>query len=66
VLENVSYEKIGADQSGSGSGDWLVLCDHATNIVPADVAGGDLGLPPADMNRHIAWDLGARGVSLGD
>jgi len=28
------------------------------------VAGGDLGLPPEDMARHIAWDVGARGVTL--
>ena len=32
----------------------LLLCDHATNAVPAEVAGGDLGLPPAEMARHIA------------
>lgn len=32
--------------------------------MPADVAGGDLGLPAEDMDRHIAWDPGARGVSL--
>ena len=37
----------------------LLFCDHATNRVPADVAGGDLGLPDADMQRHIAFDVGA-------
>lgn len=42
---------------------WLVTCDHASNTVPAEVAGGDLGLAPADMERHIAYDLGAAGVS---
>ncbi len=42
---------------------WLVLCDHASNRVPPDVAGGDLGLPAEDMARHIAWDVGARGVA---
>ena len=41
----------------------LLLCDHATNIVPEDVAGGDLGLPPQEMARHIAWDIGAAGVT---
>ena len=25
--------------------DWVVICDHATNIVPDFVANGDLGLP---------------------
>jgi predicted N-formylglutamate amidohydrolase len=41
----------------------LLLCDHATNIVPEEVAGGDLGLPPQEMARHIAWDIGAAGVT---
>jgi len=45
-------------------GRWLVTCDHASNRVPPDVAGGDLGIAPADMARHIAWDVGARGVAL--
>lgn len=40
----------------------LILCDHASNAVPASVNGGTLGLPDADMNRHIAYDVGARGV----
>jgi predicted N-formylglutamate amidohydrolase len=36
---------------------WLVLCDHASNHVPAEYRG--LGLPPFELTRHIAWDLGA-------
>jgi predicted N-formylglutamate amidohydrolase len=44
-------------------GRWLVTCDHATNTVPPDIGGGDLGLPRADMERHIAYDLGAYGVA---
>lgn len=40
----------------------LLLCDHASNAVPPGIA---LGLPGADMARHIAWDVGARGVTLG-
>lgn len=50
----------GADRRGR----WVVTCDHASNHVPPEVAGGDLGLPPEDMNRHIAYDVGAAGVSL--
>jgi predicted N-formylglutamate amidohydrolase len=42
---------------------WLITCDHATNQVPDCVNGGDLGLPPADMERHIAYDIGAAGVT---
>ncbi|SIS86764.1 N-formylglutamate amidohydrolase [Phaeovulum vinaykumarii] len=44
-------------------GRWLVTCDHATNRVPDWVNGGDLGLPAADMARHIAFDPGALGVA---
>ena len=42
---------------------WLLTCDHASNIVPSSVNGGDLGLPAADMARHIAYDVGAEGLS---
>lgn len=49
----------GADRRGR----WVVTCDHASNHVPPEVAGGNLGLPPEDMNRHIAYDVGAAGVA---
>ncbi|MGR3491000.1 MAG: N-formylglutamate amidohydrolase [Shimia sp.] len=39
---------------------WLVTCDHATNRQPDGI---DLGLPEADMQRHIAYDIGALGVA---
>ncbi len=35
----------------------ILLCDQARNAVPTEI--GDLGLPPGDMDRHIAWDVGA-------
>lgn len=54
-----AVEVIGADRDGR----WVVTCDHASNRVPDDVAGGDLGLPAADMARHIAYDVGAAGVA---
>jgi predicted N-formylglutamate amidohydrolase len=41
---------------------WLVTCDHATNRVP-DCLGGSLGIAPADMARHIAYDVGAAGLT---
>lgn len=46
----------------SRSSRWLITCDHANNTVPPDL-GGTLGLPPADMARHIAYDIGAAGVA---
>lgn len=42
---------------------WLVTCDHASNRVPPQVAGGDLGIAAEDMARHIAWDVGAAGLA---
>lgn len=42
---------------------WLVTCDHARNTVPDWVNGGDLGISPEDMARHIAYDVGALGLS---
>lgn len=45
----------------AGAGNFVVLCDHASNTVPAEL--GDLGLGAADLQRHIAWDIGAAGVT---
>ena len=42
---------------------WLLTCDHACNAVPGWVNGGTLGLPDADMGRHIASDVGAAGLT---
>jgi predicted N-formylglutamate amidohydrolase len=55
-----AFQILGADRPGA----WLVTCDHATNRVPDWVNGGDLGISEADMARHIAYDIGARGLSI--
>lgn len=55
-----AFRITGADRPGP----WIVTVDHASNRVPPDVSGGDLGLPAADMDRHIAWDVGALGTAL--
>ncbi len=54
-----AHEIIGADRPSR----WLITCDHASNFVPPEVNGGDLGLPARDMERHIAHDIGAAGVT---
>lgn len=56
--EAAAFQTYGGDRAGR----WLVTCDHATNRVP-DSLGGDLGISPEDMARHIAFDIGARGVA---
>lgn len=55
-----AFEIIGEDRAGR----WLVTCDHASNMVPAWIGGGDLGIAAADMGRHIAWDVGAAGLAV--
>jgi predicted N-formylglutamate amidohydrolase len=40
-----------------GRGPFVLVCDHASNWVPPALQG--LGLPPAELDRHIAWDPGA-------
>lgn len=58
-MRDHAYEIIGENRPAR----WLITCDHATNRVPGWVAGGDLGIAPADMARHIAYDVGAAGLT---
>jgi predicted N-formylglutamate amidohydrolase len=44
-----------------GSGRFVLFCDHASNYIPPELH--DLGLPPSELARHIAWDIGAAGVT---
>lgn len=46
-----------------GGSDFVLICEHAGRRVPR--ALGDMGLPQHEFDRHIAWDIGARSVSLG-
>ena len=39
----------------------LFLCDHASNGVPHEL--GTLGLTPSDFAAHIAYDIGAAGLT---
>ncbi len=41
----------------------LVVCDHADSRLPPEY--GDLGLPAAEFQRHIAYDPGAAAVARG-
>jgi len=44
-----------------GSSRIVLCCDHASNAIPTEL--NDLGLSPSDLTRHIAWDIGAAGVT---
>lgn len=47
----------------AGGSPFLLVCDHAGRRVPACL--GDLGVSAADWERHIAWDIGAAGLTAG-
>ena len=47
----------------SGRGPVVLVCDHASNAIPATYA--TLGLDASHLARHIAWDPGALPVALG-
>ncbi|WP_119391196.1 N-formylglutamate amidohydrolase [Taklimakanibacter lacteus] len=39
----------------------VIVCDHASNALPGEV--GCLGVAEGDMQRHIAWDIGAAPIA---
>ena len=47
--------------NASGAAPVVFLCDHASNRVPRALDG--LGLAPAELERHIAWDIGAAALT---
>jgi predicted N-formylglutamate amidohydrolase len=50
-----------AVENADGAGRHVVVCEHASNEIPARLQA--LGLSVADLGRHIAWDPGALGVA---
>ena len=47
---------------GAPNAPFLLLCDHATNLLPPEF--GTLGLAANDLDRHTAYDIGALAVAL--
>jgi predicted N-formylglutamate amidohydrolase len=45
----------------AGAAPLLLVCDHAGRRIPAWL--GDLGLPAQELERHIAFDIGAADVT---
>lgn len=41
--------------------DLVITVDHAGNFVPPELE--NLGLPQAELSRHIGWDIGAAGLA---
>ena len=48
------------DYRANGASPFLLVCDHAGRRIPRSLH--NLGLAPADLARHIAWDIGIAGV----
>ena len=44
-----------------GRSNMVIVVDHAGPRIPRSL--GDLGLPPEELRRHIAWDIGALAVA---
>jgi len=47
--------------AGRHSSPFLITCDHAGRRLPRALA--DLGVSASELERHIAWDIGAAGVT---
>lgn len=45
----------------TGASPFLFTADHAGRYLPRSL--GDLGVPPSELSRHIAWDIGIAEVS---
>lgn len=49
------------DAGRQGKSNFVIVVDHAGNRIPRRLR--DLGLPPSELQRHIAWDIGALAVA---
>src|ERR1700694_4012747 len=68
MSETNDYKLLGKDDpppfielERGGRSNFVILVDHASRRIPRRL--GDLGLPAAELERHIAWDIGALAVA---
>lgn len=59
MTEDKPFETV----EGQGGQGLILLCDHASSRLPPEY--GRLGLPEQEFARHIAYDIGARDLTLG-
>jgi predicted N-formylglutamate amidohydrolase len=64
----MGYKLLAADEprpfvsvGREGRSNFVIVVDHAGRRIPRRLA--DLGLPASELQRHIAWDIGALGVA---
>jgi len=55
--EPPAYELVNTE----GRSRAVLVCDHASPLIPRRL--GTLGLAPEDLERHVAWDIGAASVA---
>lgn len=64
-MQNYTLLEPGASaiavENESAGGDIVIVCEHASRLVPEKL--GDLGLGAAALESHIAWDPGALELS---
>ncbi|MDP9087579.1 MAG: N-formylglutamate amidohydrolase [Pseudomonadota bacterium] len=67
-MSNTAARLLAADEPAAvleipaqGSGNFVIVVDHAGSRIPRALA--NLGLPLTELQRHIAWDIGALGVA---
>ncbi|WP_421780656.1 N-formylglutamate amidohydrolase [Kiloniella litopenaei] len=58
---NSSTESVVKTTNLSGHGEYVIICEHASNHIP--VKYNNLGLSDDDIKQHIAWDPGALAVA---
>jgi predicted N-formylglutamate amidohydrolase len=70
MLKESPYRLLGPDDPApviterlDGTSALFLTCEHAGRGIPSRL--GDLGIPEAELNRHIGWDIGAAGVARG-
>lgn len=49
------------ERNPAGRSPFLLVSDHYGRRIPRQL--GDLGLPPDELTRHIAWDVGIAGLA---
>jgi predicted N-formylglutamate amidohydrolase len=61
------FRLLGADEPPAcriigehGLSPFFLICDHASKRIPRQL--GSLGVAHTELDRHIAWDIGATGV----
>lgn len=60
ILASSDGEAVALENATARSG-LVLVCEHASCLLPA--SAGDLGLPPAALSSHIAWDPGALAIA---